>query len=377
MSKLDSPVEEIIYTHAPDYFDRVIHAIESAQHSVEMEVYLFDDDLIGSRVTQALSEAAQRGISVKLLTDGVGICSNFYQIADKLNRSGVQLKIHRPLPWRFELWPFSLATNQGLQKFWYLLSFINQRDHRKLLMIDHKTVLLGSFNVSQTHLPEKLGGKDWRDTAIEIKGIDTRNIQTAFNACWLKSRKKKTAVQLTLSPFIFNFTRALRLRKRASLLKRIETAEEKIWLTNAYFLPDAKFLKSLLIASERGVDVRIVLPKHSDVFFIPWASSYFYSHLLNAGARLYEYQKGILHAKTILVDDWACVGSSNLNQRSLMHDLELDYSIQLEVTKQQLALDVLDDIKDSEELDPDNWDQNRLWQRLLGGLLLVLLAYWV
>jgi len=377
MAEPSIALTEIIYTDASKYFDRILDAIQSAAHSIEMEVYLYHDDQIGTKITQALCEAAKRGVTVKLLTDGVGICSNFHEIADKLLSSGVQVKIYRPLPWRFELWPLSRFPKKGILKLWHLMSYINQRNHRKLLVIDNLKVWLGSFNISQTHLSINQGGENWRDTAIELTGIDTRNLGTAFNACWFKYSKRSTAGELSPSPFIFNFTRSLRLSARSGLLHRIKTAKERVWITNAYFIPDTKLLNALVIASKNGADVRIVLPKQSDIFFIPWASSYFYSHLLDAGIRLYEYHNGVLHTKTVLIDHWGSVGSSNLNSRSLMHDLELDYSVQTEESKRQLTHDFVDDLKKSEELDQENWNQHRLWQRALGGLLLFLFGYWV
>jgi cardiolipin synthase len=377
MVPLQDSMTEIIFTHAPDYFYRILNAIEHAKTSIEMETYIFDDDDIGHKVADALVAAAKRGVSVKLLIDGVGACSNFYLIAEKLASNGVDVKIYRPLPWRFDLWPFSLFPRKGVLKFWYLLSFINQRNHRKLLMIDRRVVWLGSFNISQSHLPKTLGGNNWRDTAIELQGINTQNIEVAFSASWSKWSKKATENQLLPSAFLFNFTRALRRSQRSSLLAKITSASERVWITNAYFIPDAKLLDALIIASNKGVDVRILLPSNSDVFFIPWASSYFYSQLLQAKIRIYEYHEGLLHAKSMLIDDWACIGSSNLNTRSLMHDLELDYSLQLEESKQQLAHDFMEDIHDSNELNQKNLNQYRFWQRYFGGVLLLLISYWV
>src|SRR5690606_9536069 len=129
--------------------------------------------------------------------------------------------------------------------------------------------------------------------------------------------------------------------------------------TNAYFVPDKKLLNALIYASYRKVDVRILLPETSDIFFIPWASSYFYGQLLKAGVRIFEYQNRMLHAKTIINDDWASIGSSNLNSRSLHHDLELDYSLQLGSSKASLMKDFLNDLKNTEELDIRQFEQKR------------------
>ncbi len=372
-----SSLQEIIYTDANRYFAGILNAIEHAQRTIDLEVYIFDDDELSKKIVNALSKAAQRNLKVRLLTDGVGACTNFYQIANRLIKAGVEVKIFHPLPWHIEQWRLSLTQNKGLEKLFHLSTSINKRDHRKLLIIDQQTAWLGSFNISQKHLPIEDKGEHWRDTAIEIKGLDLEALQIAFDSCWYKWSKRQTILHLPKTPFMFNFSRALRIKQRNRLLKRIHEAKYNIWITNAYFVPDKKLLEALTFASYRNVDVRILLPRTSDIFFIPWASAYFYSRLLSSGIRIYEFQKRMLHAKTIIIDNWASIGSSNLNRRSLHHDLELDYSLQLPESREELALHFKMDLKESDELDAESFKQTRLWQRIIGGLLAFLLARWV
>ena len=376
----DKQPQECIYRQADVYFNNILAAIQMAQSQIDMEVYIFELDIIGKQVSQALIQAAKRGIKVRLLVDGMGVGFDFVTIAKQLQSAGAQVRIHRPLPWHFKQWSFSLAAVKGMQKFWYLLSYINKRNHRKLIIIDQKSVFLGSFNISQKHLSSIQGGENWRDTAIKLDKINTRAIQSAFEFSW--NKRKFTAikhlVQTVLnSPFRFNFTRHLRQAQHKQLLLKIAQAKKQIWITNAYFVPDAKLLSTLMTASYRGVDVRIVLPYRSDVFFIPWAASFFYEKLLVSGARIYEYQSGMLHAKTLIIDDWASIGSSNFNRRSLNHDLEVDYSLQLNDSINQLEHDFLDDIKQSEELCQYELNTKKPWQRYLGGLILFLFSYWL
>jgi cardiolipin synthase len=372
--------KECIYTQANTYFDSVLHAINQAQKQIDMEVYIFDIDHIGTRIAQALIRAAERGVNVRLLVDGMGVGLNFIPVAKRLKDAGALIRIHRPLPWHFKLWALSLSSIKGLQKFWYLFSYINQRNHRKLLIIDHHAIWLGSINVSQKHLTRNQGGENWRDTAISLHNIDTRTIQSVYNLNWRKKTrkaKKRLAQHLHSTPFLLNFTRILRQQKRRNLISRISAAQNFIWITNAYFIPDSKFLSTLISASKKGIDVRIVLPHKSDVFFMPWVSSFFYEQLLNANVRIYEYQAGILHAKTLIIDNWASVGSSNLNQRSLQHDLEIDYVLQSSKSIDKLTDDFLRDLRHSEELCHANLSTKKLWQRHLGGLILVLFSYWL
>jgi len=376
----DSKPKECIYRQASPYFDNVLHAISNAQSQIDMETYIFEVDAIGEKISHALIQAAQRGVVVRLLVDGMGVNIDFVHIAKQLRTAGAQVRIHRPLPWHFQQWSFSLSSIKGIQKFWYLLSYINQRNHRKILIIDQESIWLGSINISQKHLLRAHGGENWRDTAIELHQVSTQAAQSVFDLSWNKWKrkaKKRLAQTILPSPFLFNFTRLLRQTQRRQLLSRISLAENHIWITNAYFVPDSKLLQALVSASKKGIDVRIVLPYQSDVFFMPWAASFFYEQLLNAGARIYEYQTGILHAKTLIIDDWASIGSSNFNRRSLLHDLEVDYTLQLKESINQLEHDFLDDIKHSEELCQYELSIKKPWQRYLGGLILILFSYWL
>lgn len=376
--KINQPdLQEAIYTEANKYFNEVIHAINQAEASVDLEVYIFDNDELSKRIVNALIQATERNVKVRVLVDGVGACIDFYHIASQLLKAGAEVKIFHPLPWHIEQWRLSLTRSKGLEKLFHLLTSINKRDHRKLILIDHKTAWLGSFNISVKHLPKESKGEHWRDTAIKIKGLNLDALQIAFDSCWYKWSKKQTILYLPETPFIFNFTRALRVKQRKRLLERIQTADKKIWITNAYFIPDKHLLEALSYASQQGIDVRILLPRTSDIFFIPWASAYFYSRLLKSGARIFEFQHRVLHAKTLIIDDWAVIGSSNLNRRSLHHDLELDYSLQLPESKQKLSKSFIEDLKASEELNAKSFEQTRIWQRILGGLLVFLLARWV
>lgn len=372
-----SDLSEVIYTDAKEYFNGIIHAIDQAKKSIDLEVYIFDNDSLSQKLVDALKNAANRKVKVRLLTDGVGACIDFYKIAKNLQEASVEVKVYHPLPWHFEQWPLAITDNKGFNKFLHLFTYINKRDHRKLLIIDQNIAWLGSFNISKKHLPISEHGEGWRDTAIEIKGLDLEELQTAFDACWFKWARRHTSKRLNHSPFIFNLTRALRSKQRSRLINRIESAQNKVWITNAYFIPDKLLLDALTLASYRGVDVQIILPRTSDIFFIPWASSYFYSRLLTAGVKIFEFQSSVLHSKTLIIDDWASIGSSNLNRRSLHHDLELDYSLQLPESKDQLTKNFETDRSQSEKLDADTFEQTRGWQRFLGGILVFLLARWV
>jgi cardiolipin synthase len=147
-----------------------------------------------------------------------------------------------------------------------------------------------------------------------------------------------------------NHTRRLRKRTYEELLHRISTAQSRVWLTNAYFAPSGKLARSLKAACERGVDVRILVPRNSDVFFMPWVATAHYVLILKYGGKVYEYLPRFLHAKTTVIDHWATVGSSNLNRRSLLHDFEIDLVLIDKTVKQTLADQFLTDLQSSEQV---------------------------
>jgi cardiolipin synthase len=155
-----------------------------------------------------------------------------------------------------------------------------------------------------------------------------------------------------------NTRRALRRENYLDLLVRILGAKRRIWIENAYFVPDGALIRALKVAAESGVDVKIVVPAISDVFFIPWVTAAFNLGLLRAGVKVFEYNKGMMHAKTVLIDDWGLVGSSNLNHRSLFHDLEAD-------------LVLADESACLSQVTLDNWRSRPTLERLIGKVLLL------
>jgi cardiolipin synthase len=373
-------LSETLYVENDAYFDSMLQAISQAKFQIEMEAYIYESTEIGQRFVDAFSEAALRGVSVRVIVDGAGVDDSFTATAQDMINKGVKLKIYRPLPWRLAHWKFALIANQGLAKFWRLLSNINRRNHRKMLIVDQQGLWLGSMNISQSHLSEHRGGKGWRDTGVAIAQQDLRLPLKAFNMAWNNSSRKyrrRKAEAFKHSPYLFNFTRSLRALHHDAFLNRIEQAQSHIWVTNAYFVPDNLLLKQLEQAALRNVDVRILLPKRSDVFFMPWVSSVFFQRLIKAGVRVYEYLPTMLHAKTLVIDDWALVGSSNLNRRSLVHDLEVDYCLQLNETVEQLKVQYRNDLEMAEELDHDTLTNKKQWQRWLGILFLLLLGRWL
>ncbi len=372
--------DETLFHHAGDYFARMRALIARSQHSILLETYIFSADSLGEDIARALCGAAARGVEVKLIVDGVGAEPGFVRLAQRMQEAGVEVRVHRPLPWDFSLWPYALVRYRGWRKAWYFLSYINRRDHRKMLIVDGQTIMLGSINLTQGHLSKTEGGQDWRDTAVEASNVPLKAAEKAFFLTWHAARRpeqRKQAHQVRHSPFLLNYTRRLRRLQRKLLLWKIQQAKQRIWITNAYFVPDRYLLRQLTRASQRGVDIRILLPRRSDIFFAPWLSATFYARLIKAGCRIYEYQPAILHAKTLLIDHWGIVGSTNLNRRSLHHDLEIDYVLQKRESVTQLAHFFDQDCRQARQITHENMKLEKRWQGWLGSLLLLFFGYFV
>jgi cardiolipin synthase len=245
-------------------------------------------------------------------------------------------------------------------------------------MIDQAIVYVGSMNISACHLtPKMLGGQNWRDTAAKITGANVADLQAAFEASWnhipIQERVKEIFRHVNTNPvFRLNTNWHRRRILYKNLLRRIANCKNRIWITNAYFVPDTFLLNKLKEAAKSGVDVRILLPNKSDIFIMPWASSIFYAKLLETGVRIFEYLPSVLHAKTLILDDWMSVGSSNLNHRSLLHDLEVDVNIRLVESKKIIAQQFLNDLQHSQEINLKDWWKRPWYQRFIGRLALYL-----
>ncbi len=323
-------------------------AISAARLSIEFEYYIFNDDAVGRRFMDALAAAAARGVNVRVLIDGVGSSGAGAAIAAELNRAGVAVKIYHPLPWLTGAYRWSLVRGGWLYKFFYLLLNINRRNHRKLCVIDDQYAWVGSINISADHLAVEAGGAGWRDYAVALRGEGVGHLRAGFDRQWLSlpARLQKGFLARHLS----NRSPLARRLKNRFLVRSISEARQRVWVVSAYFAPTASLRRALLRACRRGADVRLLLPEATDVTFFPGLSQTYFQELLRSGARIFQYRGGVLHAKALLIDQLAVIGSSNLNYRSTLHDLELDVLLDEQELLEELQGVVLRDLESAAEL---------------------------
>ena len=354
----------------PSTYSAMMQAIVSAKDHINMETYIIEDDEIGQKFAALFIQKQQSGVQVNLIYDSVGSSSTPKEFFKKLTDAGVNVLEYNPI------------NPLDTRKDWD----VNQRDHRKLLIVDGETGFVGGINISSVyssgsfgrgssgkqnsqskkaqasagggnHQPSNTGnsnlgpvlaispaqvqavseleGTPWRDTHMQITGPVVAEFQKLFFETWA-SQKGQAFAQKNYFPALANqgneIVRAIGSTPDepysqiySTLISAINSAETQVFLTNAYFVPDPQLLASLKEAVARGVDVRLLLPEKTDSIMVFYASRSFYDELLSSGIKIYERQGAMLHAKTALIDGvWSTIGSTNLDWRSFVNNQEIN-----------------------------------------------------
>jgi cardiolipin synthase len=271
-------------------FPRMVLAIEQAQRTVQLEMYLFRLDATGRRFVAALSAAAARGVAVRVALDGWGSSQDAREIKALLVAAGCAVSIRA---WRW----------------WFLLRAL-ARNHRKLLLVDERIAFVGGINVGDEYGVDG-GAVGWADLAAEIRGGACTRLARELR------REKVQEPQGAIRVHLANRGGGWRLRRR--YLEAFRGARTSIQLAQGYFLPNRQMLRALIDAVRRGVEVAVLLPAHSDVPFARLAMRYVYAPLLAGGVRIREWNRSVLHAKAAVIDGRKLlVGSFNLEPLSLI-----------------------------------------------------------
>lgn len=324
---------EKLYYDAFSYFEDLIQALEKSRRTITYETYIFEPGRLSDRIIQTMKKAQSRGVNVRLLIDAFG--------SPRFSTEEIPMK-----------------------RYHALLKWLNKRNHRKVCIIDEEIAFLGGMNVADDHM-------NWRDTGVQLKGQPIEVLTQAFDRSWKRDVKSRLFTSPLRSSLIrLNNSRIERTRLYIDLLRKIRYAKNRVWLTTAYFVPTRSLVRALRRAARTGTDIRIIAPGISDIPFIRWVSFAFYRKLLKAGVRIFEYQPKILHAKTMIIDEWCCVGSTNLNHRSLLHDQEVDAILTREESRQSLKEQFEMDLSQSKEILLEDLKKNPWWERFLGRLLL-------
>lgn len=368
------------------YLAELERDIAAAKRLILLEVYILGNDAIAKRIEAALIAAAKRGVQVLLAVDGIGSPEWIDRRAGNLSRRGVQVRIYHPTPWQVAR--FSIPTRQRLAVAGRWIRYVNRRNHRKICVIDGRIAWVGSMNLTREHSRREYGEQAWRDTVARVEGDGVRILMRAFISAWRHAWRvlgerlyPSFSLQSAHLPQpldgLVRLNHGIRMRRRyyRDLIARITHARQRVWIANAYFVPQGSLIKALGAAAANGADVRVVVPAASDVWFMPYVAATFADALARQGVKLFQYQPRMLHAKTMLVDEWVSVGSTNLNNRSLRHDLEADVVLTT-VESRRTVEDILrTDIADSVDITADA-HRPPWWVRMIGNVML-LMRRWI
>jgi cardiolipin synthase len=318
-------------------FPAMLDAIAKAKREILLEMYWFGSDITGRRFAEALIEKARAGVCVRVTYDAVGSIDASTVVFDMMREAGIEVHEFNPIaPWRVR---FSFAR-------------INQRDHRKLLVVDAVVGITGGLNLGDPWAPREEGGLGFRDDAIEVVGSAAQELRALFYRTFPKPPRVvfppepldgETAVSV-----LANDHWEERRGIYDGYLNAIARASREIIITNSYFIPALRVRRALARAVSRGVRVRVLVPRDSDVRLTQLASRHLYERLLADGIEIYEWRGGILHSKTALVDDsWCTVGSFNFDARSIHNNLELNIAVRDRAVNQALRTRVEIDLKDA------------------------------
>lgn len=338
-------------------YDDMLAAIAGARQSVWLETYIFSADEIGWQFAQALVERARAGVQVRMRVDSAGALESPYskRIRRYLHAAGVDLH-----------WFNRLRR--------VLSSRINHRDHRKLLVVDGRCLYVGSSNILRGNSRRLCGDDCRRQLDVRIDGALAERMAVSGTALWDNSRHEAECAWTPVAAgdnqlvagSAFTSDRPLRTLYRALF----EQAQRTAYMTVGFFVPDDDLVRVLERTAARGVDVRLILPRHADMKATRWAAHALYSRLLGAGVRIHEYLPSVLHAKMAVVDSgWATLGSANFDFRSFY----LNYELNLESRNATFCLLLhrlfLDDLERCEEVTAEAWSRRPWHGRALERLV--------
>ena len=343
-------------------------AMRKAQDHINLESYIIEDDEIGRQFADVLIEQQRRGVQVNVMYDSVGGFNTPKAFFERLTQVGIQVLEFNPVN--------PLATKGA----WRL----NHRDHRKLLVVDGRMAFIGGINISSVYASgsvvrrrAKANGNTvaWRDTHLQIEGPVVGEFQQMFLQTWAK-QLGPPLVDRAYFPVLTVQGHAM-VRALGStpddpysliyltLLSAIGNAEQSVYLTNAYFVPDPQLLTALNDAVRRGVDVKLILPSHSDSALVFHAGRAHYAVLLQGGVKIYEREGALLHSKTAVIDGvWSTVGSTNLDWRSFIDNDEVNAVILGRAFAGQMQAMFAKDLEASQAIELQAWRARALPLRL-------------
>jgi cardiolipin synthase A/B len=354
-----------IYTNGCSFYPAMLEAIGAATGSVNLECYIFQPGRMADRFIDALTERARAGVNVTLVVDAIGSFNLWGRPAARLRDAGVRLEAYQRIKW-------------------YSLARVNNRTHRELLVVDGRVAFVGGAGVADWWAFPKRRRPPWRDTMARIEGPVVAALQGVFAENWLECCGEiltgrdyfpdlhragdATAFVIRSSPS----DRATASRVSFQLL--MEGADEHVHISTPYFLPDRALRRALQGMAARGVEITVIVPgEHTDQRWVRLASRRMWGELLEAGVRIFEYEKSMTHVKVLIVDGiWSVIGTTNIDNRSFEHNDEVNVALLDRAVASRLLEDYEQDLTDSREITLERWRRRPLWEKIVGPFVWIL-----
>ncbi len=341
-------------------FPDVLENLRSAKHHIHIEYYIYENDTIGNELAQILIEKAKEGVEVRFIYDDFGSIGIRKNIVRQLREAGV------------EAYPFYKI------KLIMLANRMNYRNHRKIIVIDGTIGYIGGINVSDKYINNDKEDKlYWRDTHLKIVGASVFNLQTIFLADWNFCANQKIRYSINYFPqtseaehygnhlvqIVSSGPDSKHPKIKYTLIQAILSAEKEICITTPYFIPDKSFLEAINIAALSGIKVSMLVPTMSDSFIVNTTSQSNFQGLLDVGVKIYSYDKGFVHAKTMVCDQKvAIIGTANFDNRSFDLNFEINAIVYDEQIAKELKVLFEKDLTFSTQILSEQWAQ-RPWYR--------------
>ena len=344
-----------------EIFPAMLEAMRKAKKTINFMVYIWEDGRVSDQMIEVLTERARAGVQVRLLLDGFGAHKAPLEKMRALREAGGVVKFFGPF--RFGR-----------------LTAAYKRNHRRAIVIDGETAFTGGAAVGDKWLGDAQDEEHWRDVMVEVRGCLATNLQSAFTQLWADVTGEILLGDEFYPPDpdggglpeglsrhvnVISSPASASHPLRTFFLISIGCARDSIYLTNAYFAPDATTRGMLAERARNGVDVRLLLPgRHTDAALVRWAGQAYFSELLDAGVRIFEYQPTMIHSKMLVVDGvWSVVGSANMDIRSKELNQEGVIGILDDGFGRQLRETFLEDLRESKEITCEAWKRRGLLAR--------------
>lgn len=353
-----------VYVNGEDKFKQLIEDIKNAKRYIHVEYYILKNDILGKVIIKELTKKAENGLEVRLLVDSMG----------SRNLTKKALKEYIAVGGKFSIFFPGILPHINTR--------INYRNHRKIVVIDGKYGYVGGFNVGKEYINKDPDVGYWRDTHVRIEGEAVNDLNERFLLDWCHAAEEDIDDYDNYSEEINGEVGDVGIQIvtsgpdhkeeyiRNAYLKLINNAKKNVYLETPYLVLDSPILESLKISALSGVDVRIIIPGKPDHFFMKWAASSYIGELLEAGIKIYSYQNGFIHAKTIVADSTVMsIGTANMDIRSFKLNFEVNAFIFDDRIAQDGEVQFMKDVADSEEITKEIYDNRSLSLRIKESLI--------